>query len=119
MAAYFTVQENKSGTCLKAFSFIISFSLLIITSPLFAQPEQRIIVQFQHPLTQEDSSKFDRYLKDILEDNYKVASHSSRSRWILVIPSSLTADAINNVIINIKKNSIVKYAESDQLLRKQ
>ncbi len=116
MSGYFIDPKNLSVIYLRALSFFIALCLLTIANGLSAQPEQRIIIQFQQPLTQESSDKFDRYLKDLLKNNYKVADHSSKSRWILIIPLRLTTDVIKDVIKNIKTNTTVQYAELDQLL---
>ncbi|HED34428.1 MAG TPA: hypothetical protein ENJ08_09470 [Gammaproteobacteria bacterium] len=120
MAAYFIDPESTLGTCIKAFLLLfIAFFLMETGRPLIAQPELRIIIQFQQTLTQESSDEFDRYLENLLKNNYKVADHSSNNRWILIIPSTLSDNVINDVIKNIKNNTKVKYVESDQLLRKQ
>jgi len=112
-------REKLTKSYMKLRILTTGFSLLIITSFLMAQPEQHIIIQFKQALTQEDTQKFDRHLESLLNNNYKVADHSSKNRWILIIPSPLSADVITNVIKNINTDSRVQFAESDQLLRIQ
>ncbi|VAW70652.1 hypothetical protein MNBD_GAMMA10-1 [hydrothermal vent metagenome] len=112
-------REKLTKSYMKLRILTTGLSLLVITSFLMAQPEQRIIIQFKQVLTQEDTKKIDRHLKNLLKNNYKVADHSSENRWILIIPSPLPADVITNVIKNINTDSRVQFAESDQLLRIQ
>jgi len=97
----------------------LSISLLTFISTLQAEPAQRIIIHFNKTLSATQKNEFHQYLNHVQIGAYTLTESSSDIRWIIVLARRLQQAQLDTLIIDIKKNKLVKQLEIDRLLQHQ
>ncbi len=98
-------------------TIIIFCYLIVLPQSLNAMPAQRIIVYFHQPLNSLQKIQIHNNLKTQLNKDYTLAEHSNDSRWIIIMSSKLNAKELNNVKKKLFNNKLIKYIETDDLLK--
>ena len=96
----------------------LAFVFLLITTPLHADPHQRIIINFSHALTSENINDLNNYFSNQLTTDFSLAEHSSNQRWIIIFHATFNKTQIDEIIHTLMKKKYVKYVEEDKLLTK-
>ncbi|MDJ0807902.1 MAG: hypothetical protein QNJ78_13860 [Gammaproteobacteria bacterium] len=93
---------------------VLSF---LLVSPINAVPPQRLIIQFENPLTTEQQQALYQKIETTLGRQITVSPHSTNQRWIVSIAPELDATALESAAESLNKIDQIQYAEPDQLLK--
>lgn len=96
-------------------SIFVLISLLLMNTAV-AGPPQRLIIQFDTYLSEEQKQTLNQQIKSIIETDYQVLPHSTDQRWIMVVDPALNKADLDSVIEAIIELEHVKYVEPDQIL---
>ena len=99
-----------SGICL-----YLLFAFLQVTT-LLAAPPQRLIIQFDAPLSTEQKQTLNQQIKSIVKSGFSVLPHSTGQRWIIVIHPPLDISSLEKADAEISRLEHVEYVERDQVL---
>jgi hypothetical protein len=83
---------------------------------LFAGPPQRLIIQFDTPLSTEQKKTLNLQILSIIKSGFSVLPHGTEQRWIIAINSPLDKSSLEKAIEEISRLEQVKYAEPDQVV---
>lgn len=89
---------------------------LLLMNTAVAGPPQRLIIEFDTSLSEEQKQTLNQQIKSIIETDYQVLPHSTDQRWIMVVDPALNKADLDSVIEAIIELEHVKYVEPDQIL---
>ena len=100
------------------FSSIYTYLLfvLLLVNTVIAGPPQRLIIQFDSPLSAEQKQTLTKQIELILTTDYSLLPHSTDLRWIIVIDPVVDQLSLEQSIKAISRLEHVKYVEPDNLL---
>ena len=101
---------NLPGYCLCILSALLQVSML------FAGPPQRLIIQFDAPLSAEQKMILNRQVQSIVKSDISLLPHSTEQRWIVVINPPLNKYNFEKSTAEISRLAHVKYVEPDQVM---
>lgn len=82
-----------------------------------AAPPQRLIIQFDRSLSDEQKQALDEQIKLTIKTDYELLPHSTNRRWIIVVDPTLNKTELERAIEAMTKLEHVEYAEPDQLMK--
>jgi len=91
-------------------------SALLLAGSVLAGPPQRLIIQFDSPLSAAQKRTLDQQLRSIINSDFSVLPHSTDQRWIIVIHPALDNASLEKADAAISRLEHVEYAEPDQVL---
>jgi len=89
---------------------------LLLLNNAIAGPPQRLIIQFDTTLNNEQKQTINEQINFIIRTDYKLLPHSTDQRWIIVVNPALNKADLNRVIEAMIELEHVKYVEPDQIL---
>ena len=96
--------------------YIYTLAVFLQVGMLFAAPPQRLIIEFDAPLSAEQKMGLNRKILSIIKSDISVLPHSTEQRWIVVINPPLDKSNIDKSIEEISRLEHVKYVEPDMLM---
>lgn len=96
------------------FIFFIFFS-----ANIHAEPKQRLIIHFNHPLNTENTDSLHTYLKKSGLTDYKLEEHSTFVRWIISLNTHIETAEMNKIKSELIKNKHINFIENDKLLQRK
>lgn len=101
--------------------------LMTLSSGVFSQPPQRIIVQFKNPLTETEQYLFRAALTSLIPPStegglaknreLEKLEQSTAARWVLKIDPALDKEELKSLIEKIEKIDLVRTVEQDRLMK--
>lgn len=99
---------------------IASYLLLVLlqTQPVLAEPPQRLIIQFDTPLSAQQQKTLTLQMQSIIQSGFSVLPHSTDQKWIIVIDPPIDKTNLEKTNAHISRLEHVQYVEPDQMMNK-
>lgn len=93
------------------------FLPLLLFGSLQAAPPQRLIVYFAQALNAAQENELKNYLDRLQPYAYRLAEHSDRLRWIVVLQAQLEQQALLELSRSLQNHPLVSHVEADTIMK--
>jgi len=97
---------------------IASYLLLVFlqAQPVLAEPPQRLIIQFDTPLSAQQQKTLVLQIQSIIQSGFSVLPHSTDQKWIIVINPPIDKENFEKANAEIIRLEHVRYIETDLMM---
>ncbi len=94
--------------------YLSALFVLLHVNSVLAGPPQRLIIQFDAPLSTEQQQSLNLQIHSIIKSGFSVLPHSTTQRWIIDINPPLDESSLEKANAEISRLQHVEYSEPDQ-----
>ena len=108
------LNKDRFLNAFRSASFML-FAFLQIQTVL-ADPPQRMIIQFDTPLSVEQKQTLTQQMQSIIKSGISILPHSTEQKWIIVINPPIDKENLEKSNAEIIRLDHVRYVETDQMM---